>query len=163
MSRATTIRQTLRLDESIGLEVITVEANGDCLYMCVMTLLGRQNLLNDSSAKVNVPPLLRASTSQSLRDYVANKLTQEQFDLYKMYAAAGLDEYRFINRDVSEACAQEKAERLVWFRARTVVSGSRCQCHEITALVHRFSKRQCFLSIAASFGSIAQGKPAVFF
>ena len=48
-----------------------------------------------------MPPLLRDSnspTSKSLRDYVANKLTQEQFDLYKMYAVAGLDEYRFINR-----------------------------------------------------------------
>ena len=98
MSRATAIRQTLRLEESIGLEVVSVEANGDCLYECIMALLSRQNLLDESSTKVDAPPQLRASpTSQSLRDHVANRLTQEQFDLYKMYAVAGLDEYRFIN------------------------------------------------------------------
>jgi uncharacterized protein YecE (DUF72 family) len=45
-----------------------------------------------------------------MRDYVADQLTAEQFDLYQMYAAAGVDEYSYMSMKDAPRSLQELRE-----------------------------------------------------
>ena len=110
MSRTLALSETLKLQPSQTLDVKSIEASGDCVYDCLEYLLSQyytnKSLLDTST----LSPLLRSCnnsqstnttdkvvipTSQSMRDYVANQLTTEQLDMYKMLASAGLEEYSF--------------------------------------------------------------------
>eukprot|EP00578_Thalassiosira_sp_NH16_P030464 CAMPEP_0181077324 /NCGR_PEP_ID=MMETSP1071-20121207/891_1 /TAXON_ID=35127 /ORGANISM="Thalassiosira sp., Strain NH16" /LENGTH=643 /DNA_ID=CAMNT_0023158563 /DNA_START=134 /DNA_END=2065 /DNA_ORIENTATION=- len=120
MSRPSALRETLKLQPCHSLEVLSVLASGDCFYDCIHELLIRHDIQSEPlSGTKKLPPLLRnvyvdqsspncsesanndggdrsiILSSQSMRDYVADQLTSKQLDLYKMYAVAGLDEYKF--------------------------------------------------------------------
>ena len=113
MSRTSALRETLKLQPSQTLDVKSIEASGDCVYDCLEYLLS-QHYKNKSLLDTSIlSPLLRSfnsqstttdttyevviPSSQSMRDYVANQLTTEQLDMYKMLASAGLEEYSFAN------------------------------------------------------------------
>ena len=107
MSRPSALRETLNLspDEDHSIDVISVPATGDCFYDCIHELLSRSSNNDDdgneechdaasssmSDDDENVP------TSGRLREYVANRLTNEQLEMYRIYADAGFDEYDFAN------------------------------------------------------------------
>ena len=125
MSRPSALRETLKLPSSHSLEIISVEATGDCFYDCIHELLTRHYECKGSTSSSSssemlalLPPILHSfnsssedtekegvcnvndpaitvPSSQYMRNFVADQLTTEQFDLYKMYAMAGLDEYNF--------------------------------------------------------------------
>ena len=114
MSRSSALRETLNLSPNQSLEVISIVASGDCLYDGIHELLSRHYSTKHHDNSVDntmaLPPLLQNNnnntdggnndiikipTSQSMRDHVADQLSSEQLDLYKMYATAGLDEYKF--------------------------------------------------------------------
>ena len=114
MSRSSALRETLNLSPNQSLEVISIVASGDCLYDGIHELLSRHYSTKHHDNSVDntmaLPPLLQNNnnntdgrnkeliaipSSQSMRDYVADQLSSEQLDLYKMYATAGLDEYKF--------------------------------------------------------------------
>ena len=74
MSRSASLARTLQL-KAEQCKVLHVEPSGDCFYECIHKLLpveGRQ------------PELCSAD---SMRDYVADSLTDELFQMYTMYAA----------------------------------------------------------------------------
>ena len=113
MSRSSALRETLNLSPNQSLEVISILASGDCLYDGIHELLSRHHYStkhdNSVDNTMTLPPLLQNNnntdggnnriitipSSQSMRDHVADQLSSEQLDLYKMYATAGLEEYNF--------------------------------------------------------------------
>ena len=112
MSRTLALRETLQLLPSQTLE--SIEASGDCVYDCLEYLLlhyyKNKSLLdtsilspllhscNSQSTTTNSADEIVIPSSQSMRDYVANQLTTEQLDMYKMYATAGLEEFSFASK-----------------------------------------------------------------
>ncbi|KAL9186087.1 hypothetical protein ACHAXT_005325 [Thalassiosira profunda] len=103
MSRPSALRTTLGLPPSTSLEVVSVLASGDCFFDCLHELLVRST---ESTPGDDASPLLQlmvdrsgggetVPSSQFMREYVADQLSSEQLDLYKMYASAGLQEYDF--------------------------------------------------------------------
>ena len=98
MSRSSSLRQSLRLSADHSLEVISVEPSGDCFYDCIYDLISRTN---DTGKFSDSPLFLHAPTSipspQAMREYVAEHISQEQFELYQMYAAAGVEEYSYMS------------------------------------------------------------------
>lgn len=128
MLRTSALRETLKLHPAHDLDVISVPASGDCFYDCIRELLLRHCkkygpmpplILLWTTANDNAEPeASRASrggteipSSRSMRNYVAERLTSEQLDLYKMYAVAGLDEYHFSARLTTLEQLQEFAKR----------------------------------------------------
>ena len=112
MSRTAALRETLQLLSSQTLDVKSILASGDCVYDCLVYLLSWHYTNNISSETAILSSLLQSNNSQSttttnttdkivipspqsMRDYVANQLTTEQLDMYKMLASAGLEEYSF--------------------------------------------------------------------
>lgn len=104
MSRASSLRQTLGLSSNQSLEVLSIEPSGDCLYDCIHALISRSHdithfssspllLLHDSGIRETSMPI---PSSQTMREYVANQLGQDQFDSYQMYASAGVEDYSWM-------------------------------------------------------------------
>ena len=103
MSRSSSLRQTLQLPADHSLEVLSIEPSGDCFYDCMHALLSKTpNIKHFSKSSL----FLRGDygdesttipSSQLMREYVADQLTLEQFDLYQMFAAAGVEEYSFMS------------------------------------------------------------------
>ena len=105
MSRESALRTTLQLpNDDLSLRVISVPPSGDCFYDCMHALLNQhESLLHRDGAagsssnylsseapliaglKVKSEDDYSTITSQEMRDYVADQLTSEQFDLYKMF------------------------------------------------------------------------------
>ena len=107
MSRSSSLRQSLRLSPDDSLEVLSVEPSGDCFYDCIYALMSR----TDTSQFSDSPLFLHTQTSipspQAMREYVADRYSQEQFDLYKMYAAAGVEEYSHMSTNGAPQNLQE--------------------------------------------------------
>eukprot|EP00986_Skeletonema_menzelii_P000456 scaffold128_cov140-Skeletonema_menzelii.AAC.32 len=120
MSRESALRATLRLPDDLSLRVISVPPSGDCLYDCIHALL---KIKNDVSAASNyVPsksPLIAGLkvkstddssttiTPQEMRDHVADQLSSEQFDLYKMFASANVEDYAWMSLPKSPQSLEE--------------------------------------------------------
>ncbi|KAL3801641.1 hypothetical protein HJC23_013146 [Cyclotella cryptica] len=106
MSRSSSLRQTLQLSADHTLEVLSVEPSGDCFYDCIHALLARRDATVDLTTSpmglwsrdhdANEWSTSTIPSSQTMRDYVADQLTSEQFDLYRMYATAGVLEYSWM-------------------------------------------------------------------
>ena len=102
MSRASSLRQTLHLSSNQSLEVLSIEPSGDCLYDCIHALISRSHdrahfssspLLHHNGTSETLLPI---PSSQTMREYVANQLGQDQFESYQMYASAGVEEYSWM-------------------------------------------------------------------
>jgi uncharacterized protein YecE (DUF72 family) len=138
MSRPSALRETLTLsspddDEYHSLDVISVPPTGDCFYDCIHELLSRshRSRTEDDDADCDGRDVVikchddvaRSSpssnpnddaimpTSRRLREYVASRLTNEQLDMYRIYADAGFDEYDFAIGMTSLANLKEYATR----------------------------------------------------
>ena len=111
MSRESALRKTLQLPDGVPLRIIAVQPSGDCFYDCINLLLN-QNEKDESKTNFVVPPeaplpsglKIQSSgkdstiiTSQEMRDYVADQLTSEQFDLYKMFADANVEDFAWMS------------------------------------------------------------------
>jgi uncharacterized protein YecE (DUF72 family) len=112
MSRESALRTTLQLSNDLSLTVISVPPSGDCLYDCMHALLNQHESLDrdtaGSSYVSSEAPLiagLKAKseddystiTPQEMRDHVADQLSAEQFDLYKMFASANVEDYAWMS------------------------------------------------------------------
>ena len=112
MSRSSSLRQSLQLSPNHSLEVLSIEASGDCFYDCVHALITK----GDEAGRFSNSPLFRRKNNESssstpspqtMRDYVADQMTSEQFDSYQMYAQAGVDEYTWMLRNDAPKNLQE--------------------------------------------------------
>ena len=85
MSRGGALARTLQVPSGTAIEVRAVPPSGDCFYDCLHTLLppeGRPHAL---------------ASSQAMRDLVAARMTQELFDTYAMFAAAGVEDFAWMH------------------------------------------------------------------
>jgi uncharacterized protein YecE (DUF72 family) len=103
MSRSTALRQTLQLSDDHSLEVLSIKASGDCFFDCIHALVSRTD---EETCSVSGTLLFlhcqdetssSIPSSQAMRDYVSDQMTSEQFDFYKMYAMAGVEEYSWMS------------------------------------------------------------------
>lgn len=93
-------------------EVRSVPPSGDCFY----DALHLQLPLSDRPAA-----LADAST---MRDTVANSITGELLDKYRMYAAAGLEEFEFMRRPGAEITTLDELQAFARRRGRDAGPGS---------------------------------------
>lgn len=124
MSRESAVRATLQLPDALSLKVISVPPSGDCFYDCIHELLKQNESLGRSSSYVpSELPLLdgfktndarggsegasMTITHQEMRDHVAYKLSSEQFDLYKMFASANVEDYSWMTLPDSPRTLEE--------------------------------------------------------
>ena len=84
MSRSGAIGKTLQLPPGCTVRVEATVPSGDCFYDCMDLLLPAER-----------PPVL--ATPQAMRDHVASTLNPESLDLYRMYAAAGVEDFAWMN------------------------------------------------------------------
>eukprot|EP01051_Picozoa_sp_SAG22_P009876 SAG22_NODE_856_length_6839_cov_3.284570_1_plen_165_part_00 len=104
MSRGSALARTLQLPPGVAVEVRAAKPSGDCFYDCLDSLLPRRppsppGAAHDhddaSGAQLQRPSGL--VSSQSMRDLVAAKMTEELFELYKMYAMAGVEDFAWLH------------------------------------------------------------------
>eukprot|EP00984_Skeletonema_dohrnii_P007726 scaffold2834_cov103-Skeletonema_dohrnii-CCMP3373.AAC.2 len=118
MSRESALRSTLQLPDDLSLHVISVPPSGDCFYDCINALLNK----SDASVSSYLPsesPLIAGLkvkcndddsttiTPEEMREYVADQLSVEQFDLYKMFAAANVEDYAWMSLPNSPQSLEE--------------------------------------------------------
>jgi len=131
MSRAQSLRRTLRLpdDDGVDLEVVAVPPSGDCFFDCVDVLLRRRRRGGSSSdggrggieqaeedddgdKNAEPPPSSPAlSSSRAMRNFVADTMTQEVFDRYRMFADAGVDDFAWMNHHHRRRSGQRPATK----------------------------------------------------
>ncbi|KAL7437549.1 hypothetical protein ACHAXM_005809, partial [Skeletonema potamos] len=113
MSCESALRTTLQLSRDLSLRVISVIPSGDCFYDCMHALLNENESLDRDTAGFNSylsseAPLIAGLkvkseddystiTPQEMRDYVADQLSSEQFDLYKMFASANVEDFAWMS------------------------------------------------------------------
>ena len=107
MSRSSSLRQSLRLSPDDSLEVLSVEPSGDCFYDCIYALMSRTDTSQFSDSSLCLHAQTSIPSPQAMREYVADRYSQEQFDLYKMYAAAGVEEYSHMSTNGAPQNLQE--------------------------------------------------------
>jgi hypothetical protein len=86
MSRGNALARTLQIPAHSTLQVRAVKPSGDCFYEAMDILLAE-------------PPPRRAAglaSPQAMRDLVAERMTQELFELYSMYATAGVEDFAWM-------------------------------------------------------------------
>ena len=92
-SRSSGLSQTLRAP---GRFVVgSVPASGDCFYDCLHLQLGPDR---------DLPELADAD---AMRDAVAESLNEETFELYKMFAMAGVEGYEFMRHHRAPSSLEE--------------------------------------------------------
>ena len=92
MSRGGGLARTLQIPDGGSLAVRAVKPSGDCFYDCLDALLPRaprEERPSGRSAALADP--------QAMRDFVADRMTQELFDLYAMYAMAGVEDFSWMH------------------------------------------------------------------
>jgi uncharacterized protein YecE (DUF72 family) len=113
MSRSSSLRQTLQLSSDHSIEVLSIEPSGDCFYDSIHALLCKTAdiqhfsgtplfMFNNGDDDASLIP-----SPQTMRRYVSQQLTSEQFELYQMFAAAGVDEYSFM---MAKGCPKDLPE-----------------------------------------------------
>ena len=85
MSRGGGLARTLQIPAEGSLQVRAVPPSGDCFYEAMGILL----------PELDRPTCL--ATPQAMRELVANRMTQELFELYSMYAMAGVEDFAWMN------------------------------------------------------------------
>mmetsp|Transcript_18928 Transcript_18928/g.38370 ORF Transcript_18928/g.38370 Transcript_18928/m.38370 type:complete len:287 (+) Transcript_18928:224-1084(+) len=106
MARGSTLAKALQVPDGIHVEVRAVPPTGDCFYDCLDLLLPPRPTSSSPlrfSPRTNggfTRPYVRKRSLYSprhMREYVAGTMTQELFDLYGMYSAAGVDDYAWMH------------------------------------------------------------------
>ena len=87
MSRGGGLARTLQIPAEGSLRVCAVPPSGDCFYEAMGILLPLPEL--------DRPTCL--ATPQAMRELVANRMTQELFELYSMYAMAGVEDFAWMH------------------------------------------------------------------
>ncbi len=87
MSRGGGLARTLQIpaEGTCSLRVCAVPPSGDCFYEAMGILL----------PELDRPTCL--ATPQAMRELVANRMTQELFELYSMYAMAGVEDFAWMH------------------------------------------------------------------
>lgn len=102
-SRSAALSATLQ--EAGSFEVGSVAANGDCFYACIEKLLCRPRLSpragDDSDGGIGCGSTAETAEAVfdagALRDLVADSITEERLELFRMYAAAGVEDFVWLN------------------------------------------------------------------
>lgn len=84
MSRGSGLARTLQIPLDSTLRVCAVKPSGDCFYDAMSILLPEER-----------PPCLK--TPQAMRELVARRMTQQLFELYSMYAMAGVEDFAWMH------------------------------------------------------------------
>jgi hypothetical protein len=98
MSRGGALGKTLQLPPGVAAEVTAVKPSGDCFYDCLHLLLRHPS-------EERIPASLRSS--QAMRDFVAAQMTEDTFELYKMYAMAGVEDFAWLHHHRAPTTLEE--------------------------------------------------------